>query len=183
MREKWTDELVERRVLEACAALGLNRMPTASELARHTGGHGLNGRIVRSGGFDALASRLNLEVAYHSSRRGWMWEGYFAGLAGGRGLRVVRSERVKSHYDMLVNGRKVDVKSAAGSIIKGGIQWTFRIATDYRCEFYAMVAHYPKQPPRVFIVPDAEVPWTCATIRQGPNGSKYDKWENAWTQL
>lgn len=101
-----------------------------------------------------------------------------AGLCEGFGYNVQRANRVKSSWDLMVNGHTVDVKYATGAVYKNRMQWTWRIETKYRCEFYVMVATENPHPPTVQVIPNEHVPKSCLTT------ALVDKsWVNRWDIL
>lgn len=183
MRTRWTESLIEQRLRDAVAALAVSRMPTANELRSLPGGNALACKVSRTcNGFDGWADRLGLERAEHASRKGWRWEEWIAEQAEARGMNVERRRRVKEPWDLLINGRAVDVKvSRPYKNSTGTFQWTFRIEReDLRRYFYILVAQQIEGPPRIYIVPHQFMPCTCATIGVR---SKYSRWLNRWDLL
>lgn len=176
MRIRWTDEMAGEHLRAAVAELGLSRMPTVSEL-RSIGRGPLATRLCRTGGMDGWADRAGLARAQHASRKGWRWEEWFAGMASGRGLDVERSTRCKCPWDMKINGKTVDVKMANGRDHGHGLQWTWRIESEHRCEVYVFIALAPNQPPVIYIAEDSEVPRTCTTIMRH-RARWHDKWQH-----
>lgn len=177
MRMQWTEEKIGGRVFAAVATLGIDRMPTVSELTS-IGENALACAMTKTLGMDGWAERLRLAQADHDSRCGWKWEEWFAAEAEARGFTVVRRERIKEATDLHVAGKSVDVKSACGALVAGDMQWTWRIARErHAAELYVFIATEARLPPVVHVVPASEVPLTCATMRRG---GKYRAWRDRW---
>ena len=121
---EWTDELIAVRLVEQAKSFG--RMPTAGEL-RARGMNDLACVISRRGGFLRWAKELRLETKGTETHRGQKWErseaGYFAEL----GFEV-EEQTTKAPFDLLVGGRKVDVKTS--TLNKSG--W-FQFGSIKRC--------------------------------------------------
>ncbi len=180
---KWTDEAVSNGIRNAIAILGVQRMPTASELRALPDGNALVCAIVRRGGFDHFADKLTVPRADHDSRRGWRWEEWIAQQAELRGLSVYRRTRVKESLDLRIAGHAVDVKMAFGRMIDGAPQWTWRIVRDrHAVAFYVCVALWHTDPPVVFVCPARAVPQTCMTAR-GVGYGRLVEWRERWELL
>lgn len=95
------------------AARPLVRMPSASEL-RGIGEGGLANKVARTGGFAVWARRLGLRLKGTETHRGQAWEAREARALRELGASV-EWQSTKAPFDLLVNGLRVDVKSA---------QWT-----------------------------------------------------------
>lgn len=174
----WTDARIEQALSEAIVAHHWTTMPSCARMAEVLGSNSLPGAITKHGGMDRWAERMGLATLNHDSRRGWAWEVWMADQARLRGLRCEERDRVKAAVDMHVNGRSVEVKSAVGSWIAGGMQWTWRIGRRaHVADLYALVALTAGDPPVLFIVPAVELPLTCTTTRIG---GKLWRWRDRW---
>lgn len=184
-REKWTPEKVESGIRKVIEELGLDRMPTSTEIRRVTGNHALAGKVAKDGGYDSWAARLGLPVSNHDSRKGWAWESWVSSVARERNLHVEPRSRVKDKFDLLIGSKRVEVKSAVGAVIAGEIQWTWGIHREHghNCDLYFMVAvGLDGGPSHLLIVPAAEVPLTCMTMRSGLQSTRarsiwFDRWD------
>lgn len=180
MRTYWTDDMVAARLLEIAEG---GVMPTVREMTERTGSHSLASQVSQSvGGVEAWADRLGLRLAEHASRKGWRFEAWVASQARLRGYDVVESHRVKSPWDLMINGLTVDVKVANGKEHANGTQWTWRIANKSRCDLYVLVGQTPDMPPFVLVVPEHDAPRTCATARLGARGhlGRWSQWLDRW---
>ena len=186
MRIRWSKDEVERRVRVVVSDLGLDRMPTKSECLRASGSNALGCAVIdHGGGFDVVADALGLRRSVHASRVGWQWEDWFAEQARTRGCEVVLRRRVKEPYDMIINGRTVDVKVANGAMVANSTQWTWRIAKKvHTSDVYVFIGLEGTIPPVVFIKPARVVPLTCSTARRGPTMfGIHREWIDRWDLL
>ena len=175
MRESWSESKVSA-ALTAAASDG--RMPTVRELREMPRGNALAVAARRYGPktMDGWADALGLSRRNHDSRTGWDWEQWFSDQAESRGFSVVRSTRVKAPFDMMIGTRRIDVKVAFGAFLANGWQWTWRVGKAvHTCDLYALIAARADAPPRLFIVPAAEVPLTCTTHRR-----RYNVFQDRW---
>jgi len=178
MRESWSEDKVAAGLLAATTG---GQMPTTRELRRLPRGNALSGAARRYGPktMDGWADMLGLSRRDHASRTGWNWEQWFADQAASHGLTVDRSTRVKAPFDMMVGTRRIDVKVAFGAFVANGWQWTWRIGkAAHTCDLYALIAARADAPPRLFIVPAAEVPLTCTTHRR-----RYAAFQDRWSLI
>lgn len=107
-RFRWTDADVEREIRAMARSYG--RMPSAREMALH-GRTDISNQVSRRGGFRQWAKRLGLKTKSSETLMGQLWELHEADLFHSLGM-VVERQSTKSPFDLLVDGRRVDVKSA-----------------------------------------------------------------------
>ena len=183
MRRRWTDKIMITRLREV-AAQEDGMMPSARMLRKHPDGNGLCGRIRSVGGFDKAAELAGLPLRASCTRKGWEWEEWFACQAESRGADVERRERVKSPWDVKVNGQTVEVKCSEYSeqgrdgYVRG---WFFNMHNQQRCETFAAVCLRNGEPERVYIMPGDE-PKSMLTICDGGRG-KRERYRDNWSRL
>ena len=109
---RWTEAQIEAELLLVVAEVG--RMPTMGEL-RDRGLNALGCKISRTGGgFRGWAAKLGVELRGTETHRGQVIETVLMQWLLERQFFVER-QTTKCVFDLLVNGLKVDVKSAAMS--------------------------------------------------------------------
>lgn len=177
-RTRWTPALVERRVREAVEQLGIDHMPTASQLRTLSGGNALACKVARSVGFDGWATRLGLDRSEHSSRVGWRGEQIFRGLCAARGLRTSKRDRVKCRFDVQVADVDVEVKTSGYrdyGVVKG---WSFSLHNKSLCPVLAAVCLRCDQIERLYLIPRDALPGSTLSI--SPTTPTYAPYLNNW---
>lgn len=169
-----------RRVAEP-----LGRMPTYEELGSRLGSAVANRRQLRE-----WAEMLGLITKDSETSRGQGWEDHEEQFFRRIGLEVER-QTTKASFDMLVAGKRVDVKSANWSEVKrksGVLKGTWSrgfifagIKKCRDCDFLDLVCHRDGVFDRRFIVPaeDARVVTITITERTLGGYGKYSKFEGA----
>ena len=107
-RIRWTDDLITQKLAPYVRRYG--RMPSANELRKHKE-NPLAVIISRRGGYVAWAAKLGVALKGTATHRGQQWERHEATYFRRRGW-TVEPQSTKAPFDLLVNGVRVDVKSA-----------------------------------------------------------------------
>ena len=133
---------------------------------------------------------LGLETRSITARRGSYGEKLFAGLAEDRGLEVAWRSRENASYDLLVEGQRVDVKTAMREM--GGV-WRFRLSEvrssfmgqyQYRKDYardadvLALVCLFPDAwEPRLYLLGSSQLPREVRIRVGGSFEPFHDAWE------
>ncbi|WP_152550588.1 hypothetical protein [Deinococcus sp. RL] len=136
--------------------------------------------------------RLGLPTTSVTQQRGKLGERLVAQLAASRGLRVVWSPRHDARHDLVIQGARVDVKTA---LRRTDGTWRFRLPAtrpsfrsqyqyrkDYAAdsELLALLALYPdKRDPDVYFLDSTSAPTNVVVGR----GGAYDALKNDWSVL
>lgn len=175
MRKHWTEKLVEEGIKDAMRKLGIDRMPTASELCSLKM-NDLHCKIGRTKTYSGWASYLNLSSTKCETRIGQKYEKVIFDKLASIGYKVERMT-TKYAYDILVNGRvKVDIKSSLSYKINGYTVNTFGINKTFAtCDLYILVvANEVEDIKKVMVIP-AHLLKVKSSISLGLT-SKYDKY-------
>lgn len=175
---RWDDSKIASEVICVKNALGLDRMPTKSEIDFITKSNSLSCKISKSGGFRKWAYRLNLGMKKSESNLGNKWEMYMKNILETRGYKVAKMS-FKHPYDLLVNNNiKVDVKVSSLYSNKSSKYHSFSLEKKYHnCDIFILVALDKfGSPLKILIVPSKEV-MGQRQISIGDK-SKYDKFDS-----
>jgi hypothetical protein len=172
-RTRWTEALLVSRIN---AVVGdSKRFPTNSHLVE-IGQGDLSNQITKRGGFIYWANRLGIERDISDSDIGWEGEKRAHTLLEARGFSVIRSERVRWPFDLLVNNSlRVDVKTASYAAYGASTGWFFRIGKSPQAD---LIALYRSDKDDMYLIPWYHVPKTNITI--SPTGMKYSRFLNAY---
>lgn len=175
MRTNWTEELIEKGIKDAMRKLGIDRMPTASEL-QSIKRNDLHCKIGRTKTYSGWASYLNLESTKCETRKGQHYEKMIFDKLASMGYKVERMT-TKYAYDILINGRvKVDIKSSLSYQINGYTVNTFGINKTFAtCDLYILVAANENGDVKKVMVIPAYLLKVKSSISLGLT-SKYDKY-------
>jgi hypothetical protein len=173
----WTSDLIRQELQPVVAKM--SRMPSANEL-RAIGMNDLACAIPRMGGYREWAESMGVQLKGTETHRGQKAEDDAVLLLQARGDSVVR-QTTRAAYDLLVNGKKVDVKSATPSSYGKGkdkyLGWIFGLNKPIHiCEYYMLMClDTGGVLKRVYFVPSGVAPLSMLTIT--PNG-KYEKYRS-----
>ena len=136
---KWTDEEVEEAILEAKQGLGLNRMPSRSELNKYFGDTKLTNRISKTQGFAYWAAKLNIPVKQSETSFGKQYEFMAAQKIMDMGYTVTQMPQ-NFPYDLLIeNCVKIDVKTSKLYIGTDGNFFSFNLEKPFTtCDIYVL---------------------------------------------
>lgn len=162
----WTNKLVYERLVPIISALG--RMPSANEL-RADGKNDLACAISRRGGFKSWAQRMGAGQKGTETHRGQEVEESEQSRLESLGFTVLR-QTCKAPFDLLVNGHRVDVKSAHaglyGDARDQNTYWIFALAkVKPTCDFYLLVClNSDDSVARRYVVPSSSAKIRTLTI-------------------
>lgn len=176
---KWSDDLIDQKVLEVKESLGLNRMPSRKECESYFNDCALTNAISKRSGWYEVARRLGLEVKDSETKFGKSYESIASEMLQSLGHDVKRMSQ-NFPYDLLVDDCiKIDVK--ASRLYRGafGNFYSFAINKDYAtCDFYVLFAVSDDgNIGRTLVVPSCNV-ISNKQISVGQTSSKYFKYEN-----
>lgn len=176
-RIHWNDELIESSLRKIVNGLGINRMPSASEIREYTSDHRIVCAIGKNGGFRYWADKLNLNMKSCDSLNGWLYEDMIQLDLESRGYSV---ERMKTRYpyDMLVNDSiKVDVKGSKKYMGKAGNFYSFNLEKNCAtCDIFILCLVGSRDDvEKILIVPASAVQHNTQ-ISIGEITSKYMKY-------
>lgn len=107
---RWTDELIISEIINVMNSLGIDRMPTKSEIEAVMGNASLSGKISKAGGFKMWAEKLNLKLKESDTTFGNEYEFVIKEVLEKLGFEVEKMT-TKHPYDLLINDNvKIDVK-------------------------------------------------------------------------
>lgn len=139
---KWSEELIEERLIEVMENLKINRMPSNKEIASVLGDYSLSNAIARRGGFRMWAEKIGLEIKDSETCFGNEYEFIVKEILEEMGYYVEKMT-TKHPYDLLVNDNlKVDVKvSKYYNPKEGGSKFhTFNLEKKYHnCDIFICV--------------------------------------------
>lgn len=176
----WTDEKIERAILDVVRSLKINHMPSSSQVKQVTKNESLHMAICKYGSYKGWAKRLNLERKKSETTKGNDYEELIASELSKLGFEVIQTS-TKHPYDLLVNGTtKIDVK-VGNSYLIHGVSRVVTFATNKKqptCDFYICVRlDEQEEIEKIHVIPSHEAQVT--TICMGEK-SKYDKYINRY---
>ena len=173
----WGEKRIKFEILKCVNVLGINRMPTASEITS-IGRNDLHCAISKSESkYSGWADKLNLELKDSETNLGQKFEKEVMELVGGLGHAVIRMS-TKHPYDLLVeNSVKVDVKVANPYLLRGESRvHTIRLAeVNPTCDIYICVLLDEERiAERVLVIPSHHVRKTMLNIGRKSKYNVYD---------
>jgi hypothetical protein len=181
---KWTDEKIEQAILEAKQSLGLDRMPSRSELEKYFGDTRLTNRISKRQGFAYWAARLNLPIKQSETAMGKQFEFMAAQKILEMGYIVMQMPQ-NFPYDLLVeNSVKIDVKTSKLYEGKDGNFFSFNLEKPFTtCDIYILyLCLSPEEIKSTLVIPSKFV-FKNNQISVGQYSSIYDKYANRWDYI
>lgn len=180
---KWTSEMVKEEIFKVMTALGIERMPSRSEIESITGNASLTCKISKSGGFYYWADKLGLDRKESGTLLGNKYEYIIKDELTTKGYSVEKMS-IKHPYDLLINENiKVDVKVAKPYITPDNSRYhTFNLYDGVpTCDIYiATSLDENDEIEKVFVIPSKYANKTQLSIG---NISKYDKYINRWDYI
>lgn len=174
-RKKWTDSAVEASAREIAQAIG--HFPSNTEL-REMGRNDLACQIVRRGGFVHWAARVGVARVESESDFGWSGEREVAKILRERGHVVSEDTTIRCPFDLLVDGVKVEVKTA--KLAQYGVcrGWFYRIGRKLACDVLVLFQADTRE---CYIMPWWAAPETNITISM--SGGIYAAYRNNFTLI
>lgn len=174
---RWTDALIEEKILECIEGLSLKRMPSRNEIRGFYGDDALTNKINKTLGYYGWADRLGLAMKNSDTQTGKIGERMATKWLQDLGMDVQQMAQ-NYPYDLYVNGCvKVDVKYS--NLYKGehGNYFSFRLAKQIpTCDIYLLIAHKDKDSFAYYVVPSREVMQLQISI--GEHNSVYERYKN-----
>nr|DAE54211.1 MAG TPA: hypothetical protein [Caudoviricetes sp.] len=139
---KWSEELIEKRLIEVMENLKISRMPSNKEIIYVLGDYSLSNAITRRGGFRVWAEKLGLETKDSETCFGNEYEFIVKEILEEMGYCVDKMT-TKHPYDLLVNDNlKIDVKASKYYHSKeNGLKFhTFNLEKKYHnCDIFICI--------------------------------------------
>jgi len=174
-RVSMSEKEIKEGILTIKKELGLDRMPSRSEIIAYTKNNSLHNHIVRSKGYRGWAKALSLSIKESETKTGQDFEEEAMNILIEKGFSVEKMP-TKHPFDLLINGTvKVDVKSGRAYMLRGSRCHSFGInKNNGSCDLYMILALDEKDKiERTFIVPSHHLKVTTLSI--GEN-SKYNRY-------
>lgn len=176
---KWTNEIIENKIYEVMNILGINRMPSASEIKCILKDSSLSNKIAKTGGFTKWADKLGLKTKKSETQLGNKFENKAKEIIESKGYKV-ELMNYKYPFDLLVNDAiRIDVKSAKAYLSQGSRCHTVGINKKYAtCDLYLIFAldEY-ENIERTFIMPGCDLRVTSMSFGKD---SIYNAYINRW---
>lgn len=182
--KRWTQEEIEKAVLEVVRETDLDRMPSRSEVERYYGDYRLTNAISKRIGWYQLAEKLNLPVKQSETYFGKKQEQLVQEEIIAMGHEVRRMPQ-NFPYDLLVDDCvKIDVKASRLYKGKNGSFYTFNLEKPFcTCDIYVLrILSDTNEVLSTLIIPSKDVP-TNSQISVGEVKSKYYKYREKWDYL
>lgn len=180
----WNEDKLQGELRALIDEMGINRMPSASEIKKKTGRDRLINAIDRNGGFRYWSNKLGLNMKSSDTLHGWIYEDMVQEKLESMGYTVERM-RTRYPYDMIVNSFvKVDVKGSKKYIGKKGNFYSFNTEKPCAtCDVYILCLIGVKDEiTKILIVPARDVQRNTQ-ISIGEINSKYMKYVDRFDLL
>lgn len=176
---EWHTE-TENKIFLVMNTLGINRMPSMSEVKAVTHDEKLSNRIIKTGGFKYWAKKLGLGIKDSESYFGGQYETLAKSELLKRFEKVEMTD-IRFPYDILINDRtKIDVKASKKYYRFKSFSYNFNLEYEKpRCDFYiAYCVGDLGNVEKVLIIPS----FVMTGKKQLSIGreSAYDKYANRW---
>lgn len=182
--KRWTQEEIEKAILDVVKETGLDRMPSRSEVEQYYGDCRLTSAISKRIGWYQLAEKMNLPIKQSETYFGKKQEQLVQEEIISMGHEV-RKMPQNFPYDLLVDDCvKIDVKASRLYKGKNGSFYTFNLEKPFcTCDIYVLrILSETNEVLSTLIVPSKDVP-TNSQISVGEVKSKYYKYRDKWDYL
>ena len=176
------DNEAKNLILKVIKELGLNRMPSNSEIHKVFGNYRLHNYIVRHGGYRKFAEEMDLKLKASETQLGQDFELIIENIINNKGFDTLRMS-TGHPFDLLINNVvKVDVKVSRPHMKDKYRVHTFGINKKYgSCDIYLAIALDENDNIEKFLViPSHHLRITTLCI--GVN-SKYDTYNNRFDYI
>ncbi len=178
---EWTESKVLDAIKEAMEGIGIDRMPSRSEMDKYYGNSALSNKISKTGGFYHYAEMLGMEIKPSETALGVSVENTIRHKLISLGFDVEKTP-TKFPYDLIVNKRvKIDVK--AGRLTTSGIwpYYTFNLEKkEPTCDFYvAVTLKEADEVKDIYIIPSSVLAGK-SQLSIGVRKSIYNKYIDRW---
>lgn len=177
---KWTDELIESEIKRVMDSLGIERMPSKTEIECVTKDSKLTNKISKSGGFYKWAEKLGIDVKKSETEFAVQYESLCKNHIENELGLIAELTPVKFPYDILVGvGTKIDVKvsrlycGSKGSFFTSNL--TYKLPKSDFIVMYCIDDLYEK----VYVIPSTKL-IGINQLSIGEVTSKYDKFLGRW---
>lgn len=178
---RWTKDKIDQEISEVMNYLGIDRMPSKTEMENYYMNSALTNKLCKTGGFYKYAKEHGLKIKYSESRLGIEYENLINDALLKRGYDV-KLTTTKFPYDILVNNRvKVDVK--VGRKVKTGESdyYTFNLEKLIQtCDVYVAVALGRNNGRNEIYVIPSSIMSGKTQLSIGAQKSAYDKYIDRW---
>lgn len=172
---------MEKELFKSMKILGIDRMPTASEL-QSIGRNDLHCRISRTKKYRGWAEQLDLKLKSSETTVGQRREKEVKKILKDKGYQV--SQMTTKHpYDLLINNVvKIDVKTANPYTLNGSRVHTFGInKVNPTCDLYICLSYNEQgEVERTLVIPSHLC--RVRTLCIGKE-SKYNRFNNRWDYI
>lgn len=180
-RTIWTEQKIIDGVKEVMKQIGIERMPSRSEIDKHYGNSALTNKISKTGGFYFYADKLGLEIKESETALGTFVQNFVRLKMITLGFDAEKTS-TKFPYDLLVNRRvKIDVKS--GRIVQNstGQYYTFNLEKKFQtCDFFiAVTLGENDEIKKIYIIPSSILSGKTQ-LSIGVEKSIYNKYIDRW---
>lgn len=176
---EWNDTLIKENILFVMEQLGINRMPSCSEIKSVFEDSKLANAIKRHGGYKYWSDKLHLPMKESETKTGKQYETYIYDLLIDRGFNPKRMT-TKYEFDILVNDKcRIDVKSSSLHTHKDGYEYySYRLGKNTKnTDIFICVME--NNLTDIYIIPK-EFIGEQTQISMGINSAKYHKFINKW---
>lgn len=181
----WTTDRAEKEIIQIKDSLGLDRMPTRSEILNFRENNDLCSYISRSYGFYGYASRLGLPIKESETTVGKKFEYIVSGIIHADGHSV--EHMPQNHpYDLFVDGcLKIDVKYS--NLFQGEHGNFYRFSWEKKypaCDVYVLISSKTGEQDCAVIrvIPSCHIDNTSG-LAIGEHNSIYDMYINRWDYI
>lgn len=179
---KWNSELIKEKILNIANVLGLERMPSRSEIMTVEQTCSLHDAIIHSGGYWNWAKTLQLDIKDSETKTGKRYEEIAIDILNKKGYKAEQMT-MKSPYDILINDHiRVDVKAGKAYYLRGSRVHSFGINKKFpTCDLYIVFAIDENENiERAFIIPSEHLKVVSLCIGKE---SKYNKFIDRWDYI
>ena len=180
---KWDDNRIKSEVKNVMTALGIDRMPTRTEMDSVTHNTALSNKVMKTGGIRHWAENLGIELKNSETTLGNDYEFKVKEMLEHKGYKVEKMS-TKHPYDLLVNNYiKIDIKVSHYYHGDGYKSHSFGLSKKkHNCDIFICVAVDDKENIiKNLIIPSKFLMGTKQLVI-GVN-SKYDKFNNKFEYI
>ena len=159
MTRIWDDESIETELRNMILEMGINRMPSASEMKSFSDDNRLLNAINKNGGFRYWSKKIDMNMKSSDSLHGWIYEDMVQSILETRGYNVERMT-TRYPYDMLINSSvKIDVKGSKKYMGSTGNFYSFNLEKNCAtCDIFILCLIGSKDDiDKIFIIPSSIV--------------------------
>lgn len=169
-RKKWTVSLVEAELRAIAARLG--HFPSSTYL-KEIGRNDLMCQVSRRGGVFYWSEKIGAPRQDSDSDHGWRGENKVAKILRARGHEVIEDTAIRCPFDLLVDGVKVEVKTAKFAQYGVCRGWFYRIGRRLACDVLVL---FQEDTGVCYIMPWWAAPESNITISR--DGGKYAEFKD-----